>query len=116
MEYRQLGRSGLRVSRLTLGTMTFAGRGQFAVVGQTDLESARRQIDSALDAGINLIDTADIYSQGAAEEIVGRALNGRRDQVLTATKARLPMGAAANDAGRSRHHLIAPACTPCHRD
>jgi hypothetical protein len=67
MEYRQLGRSGLRVSRLTLGRMTFAGRGQFAVVGQTDLESARRQIDSALDAGINLIDTADIYSQGAAE-------------------------------------------------
>jgi aryl-alcohol dehydrogenase-like predicted oxidoreductase len=106
MEYRQLGRCGLRVSRLTLGTMTFGGRGQFRDVGQTDLEGARRQIDMALDAGVNLIDTADVYSEGASEEILGQALNGRRDQVLIATKARFPVGPGPNDAGSSRHHLI----------
>ena len=80
MEYRQLGRSGLRVSSLTLGTMTFGGRGQFRSVGETDVEGARRQIDMALDAGVNLIDTADIYSAGASEEIVGEAMEGRRDE------------------------------------
>jgi aryl-alcohol dehydrogenase-like predicted oxidoreductase len=106
MEYRQLGRSGLRVSRLTLGTMTFGGRAQFRDVGQTDLDGARRQIDMALDAGVNLIDTADVYSYGAAEEILGQALNGRRDRVLLASKARFPMGDGPNDAGLSRHHLI----------
>jgi len=106
MEYRQLGRSGLRVSCLTLGTMTFGGRGQFRTVGDTDLEGARHQIDMALDAGVNLIDTADVYSGGAAEEIVGAALAGRRDRVLLATKARFPMGPGPNDAGLSRHHLI----------
>ena len=106
MEYRQLGRSGLRVSSLTLGTMTFGGSGQFRDVGTTDVDGARRQIDMALDAGVNLIDTADIYSDGAAEEILGRALDGRRDQLLLATKARFGMGPGANDAGLSRHHLI----------
>jgi aryl-alcohol dehydrogenase-like predicted oxidoreductase len=106
MEYRQLGRSGLRVSRLTLGTMTFGGRGQFRAVGQTDLEGARRQIDMALDAGVNLIDTADVYSEGAAESILGQALDGRRDHVLLATKARFAMGPGPNDVGLSRHHLI----------
>ncbi len=106
MEYRRLGRSGLRVSCLTLGTMTFGGRGQFRDVGQTDLEGARRQIDMALDAGVNLIDTADVYSGGAAEEIVGQALSGRRERVLLATKARFPMGDGPNEAGLSRHHLI----------
>src|SRR5579862_1425071 len=106
MEYRQLGRSGLRVSCLTLGTMTFGGRGQFRTVGDTDLEGARRQIDMALDAGVNLIDTADIYSGGASEEIVGAALAGRRDRVLVATKGRFAMGEGPNDAGLSRHHLI----------
>jgi aryl-alcohol dehydrogenase-like predicted oxidoreductase len=106
MEYRQLGRSGLRISRLTLGTMTFGGRGKFRDVGETDLERARRQIDIALDAGVNLIDTADVYSDGAAEEILGRALEGKRDEVLLATKARFAMGPGPNDAGLSRHHLI----------
>ena len=107
MEYRQLGRSGLRVSKLTLGTMTFGGRGNFANVGTIDLDGARRQIDMALDAGVNLIDTADIYSAGASEEIVGEVLRGgRRDGSLLATKARFPMGAGPNDAGLSRHHLI----------
>jgi aryl-alcohol dehydrogenase-like predicted oxidoreductase len=106
MEYRQLGRSGLRVSKLTLGTMTFGGRGQFAKAGNTGLDDARRHIDMALDAGVNLIDTADVYSFGASEEIIGEALKGRRDSVLLATKARFPMGPGPNQAGLSRHHLI----------
>ena len=106
MDYRQLGHSGLRVSALTLGTMTFGGRGAFAKVGSTDVETATRQVDMCLDAGVNLIDTADIYSDGLSEEIVGKALKGRRDRVLLATKARMPMGDGPNDAGLSRHHLI----------
>jgi aryl-alcohol dehydrogenase-like predicted oxidoreductase len=106
MEYRQLGRSGLRVSALALGTMTFGGVGIFKQVGSTDVQGARRQIDMCLDAGVNLIDTADGYSAGASEEILGAALRGRRDRVLIATKARFPTGDGANDAGLSRHHLI----------
>src|ERR1700684_1880654 len=106
MDYKQLGQSGLRISRLTLGTMTFGGSGEFRDVGTTDVEGARRHIDLALDAGVNLIDTADIYSAGAAEEIVGQALSGRRDRVPLATKARLPMAPGPNDAGLSRNHLI----------
>ena len=106
MDYRQLGRSGLRVSALTLGTMTFGGGGNFAKVGSTDIDGARRQIDMCLDAGVNLIDTADVYSAGASEEIVGQALAGRRDSVLLATKARMRMGDGPNDEGLSRHHLI----------
>lgn len=106
MQYVQLGRSGLRVSRLTLGTMTFGGGGKFHDVGDTQLEGARRQIDMAIDAGVNLIDTADVYSDGLSEEIVGAALEGRRDRVLLATKARFEMGPGPNDAGLSRHHLI----------
>ena len=74
MEYRQLGNSGLRVSVLTLGTMTFGGTGWAAPVGRTDVDGARRQISMALDAGVNMIDTADVYSAGTSEEIVGAAL------------------------------------------
>jgi aryl-alcohol dehydrogenase-like predicted oxidoreductase len=106
MEHRQLGRSGLRISVLTLGTMTFGGEGQFGYVGSVDLDGVRRQIDLCLDAGVNLIDTADVYSQGHSEELIGRALEGRRDRVLLATKARMPMGDGPNDAGLSRQHLI----------
>jgi aryl-alcohol dehydrogenase-like predicted oxidoreductase len=107
MEYRQLGRSGLRVSCLSLGTMTFGGKGPFGQVGSTDVPEARRQIDQALDAGVNLIDTADIYSTGLAEEIVGEAIHGgRRERLLLATKARFAMGDGPNDAGLSRQHLI----------
>src|ERR1043165_7039773 len=111
MDYRQLGRSGLRVSALTLGTMTFGGRGNFADVGSTDVAGAARQIDMCLDAGVNLIDTADVYSNVVSEEIVGEvtALSGRRARALVATKARMPMGDGPNDAGLSRHHIIA-AC------
>jgi aryl-alcohol dehydrogenase-like predicted oxidoreductase len=106
MRYRQLGASGLRVSVLTMGTMTFGGTGGFASVGSTDLDGARRQLDRCLEAGINLVDTADVYSGGLSEEIVGQALEGRRDDVLLATKARMPMGDGPNDAGLSRHHLV----------
>jgi aryl-alcohol dehydrogenase-like predicted oxidoreductase len=106
MKYRQLGHSGLRVSELSLGTMGFAGSGNFRDVGEIDLAGARRQIDMAIEAGVNLVDTADIYSRGASEEVVGEALKGRRDDVLLATKARFSMGPGVNDAGLSRHHLI----------
>jgi aryl-alcohol dehydrogenase-like predicted oxidoreductase len=106
MDYRQLGSSGLRVSTLTLGTMTFGGEGAFAKVGSTDVAGARRQVDMCLDAGINLIDTADIYSRGASEEIVGEVLAGRRDELLLATKVRMRMGRGPNMQGLSRHHVI----------
>jgi aryl-alcohol dehydrogenase-like predicted oxidoreductase len=106
MEYRALGRSGLRVSVLTMGTMTFGGTGAFADVGSTDIEEAERQVDMCLDAGVNLIDTADVYSSGLAEEILGQALRGRRDRVLVATKVRMGMGRGPNDSGLSRHHII----------
>ncbi len=106
MEYRQLGGSGLRVSALTLGTMTFGGKGWAEAVGDTGVDGAQRQIGMALDAGVNLIDTADVYSEGRSEEIVGEALAGRRDDVLLATKVRMPMGSGPNDAGLSRHHIV----------
>src|SRR5215204_5990553 len=106
MEYRQLGRSGLRLSVLTLGTMTFGGRGGFAKTGSTDVAGARRMIDLCLDAGVNLLDTANVYSMGASEEILGEAIAGRRDQVLLTTKARMKMGSGPNEAGLSRLHLI----------
>ena len=107
MEYRQLGNSGLRVSALTLGTMTFGGRGGFSAVGATDVTGARRQLDLCLDAGVNLIDTADVYSGGLSEEIVGEVITGRRDSLLLSTKVRMAMGPGANDAGLSRQHIIA---------
>jgi aryl-alcohol dehydrogenase-like predicted oxidoreductase len=107
MDYRQLGHSGLRVSALTLGTMTFGGRDRFALVGDTDVAGATRQVDMCLDRGVNFIDTANVYSAGVCEEILGEAIKGKRDRVLLATKARMPMGDGPNDAGLSRHHLIA---------
>ena len=107
MDYRQLGRSGLKVSALSLGTMTFGGKGMFAKTGATDVAGARRQIDLCLEAGINLFDTADVYSDGLSEEILGKALEGRRDDVLIATKARFCTAPGVNDAGSSRFHLIA---------
>jgi aryl-alcohol dehydrogenase-like predicted oxidoreductase len=106
MEYRQLGRSGLRVSALTLGTMTFGGEGIFAVAGSSQLPEARRHLDLAVDAGVNLIDTADAYSGGMAEEMVGEIVRGRRDRVLISTKVRFATGDGPNDAGLSRHHVI----------
>lgn len=107
MEYRLLGRSGLKVSTLTVGTMTFGGKGWARTVGDLGVNDARRLVDLCLDAGVNLIDTADVYSQGVSEDIIGEITGGKRKNgVLIATKARFPMGDGPNDAGSSRHHLI----------
>jgi aryl-alcohol dehydrogenase-like predicted oxidoreductase len=106
MEYRQLGQSGLMVSVLSLGTMTFGGRTIFSKVGATDVDGARRQVDLCLEAGVNLFDTANVYSDGVSEEILGEAVEGRRDDLLIATKARMVIGPGPNDGGVSRYHLI----------
>jgi aryl-alcohol dehydrogenase-like predicted oxidoreductase len=106
VEYRRLGHSGLYVSSLTLGTMTFGGRGGFSKVGATDVAGAKRQVDMCLDAGVNLFDTANIYSDGGSEEILGQAVSGRRDDLLLATKVRMSVGDGPNDTGLSRHHII----------
>jgi aryl-alcohol dehydrogenase-like predicted oxidoreductase len=107
MEYRTLGRSGLKVSTMTMGTMTFGGGGGFAKVGNTDVAGARRLIDLCIDSGINLLDTANVYSSGLSEEIIGEALGGKRkSDVLIASKARMRIGKGPNDEGLSRHHLI----------
>ena len=113
MEHRQLGRSGLRVSVLGLGTMGFGGAGKFANVGELDVQAAGRQIDLCLDAGVTLVDTANVYSQGASEEIVGKAIRGRRDRITLATKARFAMGDGPNDAGLSRTTSSRRARTAC---
>lgn len=107
MEYRQLGRSGLKVSTITLGTMGFGGTGWAEAVGNLGVEEARKQIDICAEAGVNMIDTADIYSNGLSEEILGKALGKDRDQWLVATKVRGAMGEGPNDDGLSRHHIIA---------
>lgn len=106
MEYRTLGRSGLKVSVLVLGTMTFGDKPANRPVGNTPLGDARWVVDQALDAGVNLLDTADAYEAGRSEEIVGEIVAGKREQVLIATKARFPTGKGPNDEGSSRHHLI----------
>ncbi len=107
MEYRLLGRSGLKVSSITLGTMTFGGLGDFARVGNADTNLARRIIDLCLDHGVNLIDTANIYSMGLSEEIIGEVLNGKRPgNMMISSKARMPVGTGINEEGFSRYHLI----------
>ncbi len=107
MEYRQLGGSGLMVPVLTLGTGTFGGKGEFfAAWGSTGVPEARRLVDICLDAGLNMFDSADVYSAGAAEEVLGGAIAGRRDKVLISTKATFGMGDGPNDAGSSRFHLV----------
>ncbi|MEX1042708.1 MAG: aldo/keto reductase [Pirellulaceae bacterium] len=106
MEYRQLGGSGLKVPVLSLGTGTFGGGGElFKAWGDTDVKGASRLIDICLEAGLNMFDSADIYSAGAAEEILGQAIKGRRDEVLISTKGTFRMGEGPNDAGSSRYHL-----------
>ena len=106
MQYRQLGRSGLRVSALTLGTMTFGGAGAFAKVGATDVEGAGRLVEHCRDAGVNMLDTANIYSNGLSEEIIGQVMHGRWGDMLVATKARMRTGADPNSGGSSRQHLV----------
>src|SRR5215468_4135720 len=107
MEYRQLGRSGLKVPVLSFGTGTFGGGNEFFKAwGETDVAEATRLVDICLDAGVNLFDTADIYSYGASEEILGKAIAGKRNRVLISTKATFRFGDGPNDVGSSRQHLI----------
>src|SRR5262245_23344063 len=106
MEYRLLGRSGLKISALTLGTMTFGGEGFFAKTGNSSMHEVRRIIDISRDAGINLLDTANVYSTGRSEEMLGEALDGSRQDLMVASKVRFPMGKGPNECGLSRHHII----------
>jgi aryl-alcohol dehydrogenase-like predicted oxidoreductase len=107
MDHRRLGSSGLKVSSLSLGAGTFGGRGPlFGAWGDSDAREARRLVDVALEAGVTLFDTADVYSDGASEEVLGAAIKGRRDRLLLSTKTALPMGDGPNDAGTSRARLI----------
>jgi aryl-alcohol dehydrogenase-like predicted oxidoreductase len=107
MEYRQLGASGLQVPVLSFGTATFGGTNEFFKAwGTTQVEEAKHLINLCMDAGVNFFDTANIYSQGTSEEILGKALEGIRNQVLISTKATFPMGDGPNNFGSSRFHLI----------
>ena len=107
MEYRYLGASGLQVPALSFGAGTFGGRGPlFSAWGQTDIAEARQLIDICLASGVNMFDTADVYSDGASEEVLGAALEGRRNDVLISTKTTLPMGDGPGEAGSSRARLI----------
>jgi aryl-alcohol dehydrogenase-like predicted oxidoreductase len=107
VEYRRLGRSGLKVPVLSFGTATFGGKTEFFKAwGSTDVKEAGRLVDVCLEAGMNLFDTADGYSEGASEEILGQALEGRRNQVLISTKATFPTGSGPNDVGSSRFHIL----------
>jgi len=106
MEYRLLGGSGLKVSALSFGTATFGGANEFFKgFGSTDVDEARRLIDICFDAGVNLFDTADGYSDGVSEEILGKALADKRDKALISTKTGFPMGTGPNDEGSSRYRL-----------
>ncbi|MGB8476500.1 MAG: aldo/keto reductase [Candidatus Acidiferrum sp.] len=107
MEFRQLGHSGLQVPVLSFGTGTFGGATEFFKAwGSSDVAEATRLVDICLDVGVNLFDTADVYSRGASEEILGKAIVGKRNRVLISTKASFPIGDGPNDLGSSRHHLI----------
>lgn len=107
MDYRPLGKSGLKVPALSFGAGTFGGSGPlFSNWGTSDAAEAHRLVDICLEAGVNLFDTADVYSDGASEEVLGQAIKGRRDAVLISTKTGLPMGDGPNDAGSSRFRLI----------
>jgi aryl-alcohol dehydrogenase-like predicted oxidoreductase len=108
MDYRLLGGSGFSVPVLTLGTGTFGGTNEFFKAwGSTGVEEATRLVDICLEAGLTMFDSADVYSEGAAEEVLGQAIKGRRDRVLISTKATFQQGPGPNDVGSSRHHLIA---------
>ena len=107
MEHRRLGRSGFSVPVLSFGTGTFGGKGEFFQHwGSSDVDEASRLVDICLEAGLTMFDSADVYSAGAAEEVLGQAIKGRRNQVLISTKATFRSGAGANEVGSSRHHLV----------
>jgi len=106
MEYRQLGRSGLKVPVLSFGTAGFGGKGAFEGFGTSNVEEATRLVSVCLEAGVTLFDSADVYSAGTAEEVLGAAIRGRRNQLLISTKATFRTGAGPNDLGSSRFHLL----------
>jgi len=106
MRMRYLGKTGIKVSELCFGTMTFGGRSFFKHIGGLGQKEATTLVDMSLEAGINFFDTADVYSEGLSEEILGKALGPRRKDIILATKVRLPMGPGPNDVGLSRHHII----------
>ncbi len=107
MEFRKLGGSGFKVPVLSLGTGTFGGSNEFFKAwGGSGVEEATRLIDICLEAGLNMFDSADVYSEGLAEEVLGKAIAGRRDQVIISTKATFRSGPGPNDVGSSRHHLL----------
>lgn len=107
MQYRFLGQSGLKVSAFGFGVGTFGGKGPlFSAWGDTDAHAARRLLDIAIDAGVNFFDTADVYSDGESERVLGEAMRGRRDQIILSTKTALRLGEGVNDAGASRHRLL----------
>src|SRR6185436_12948330 len=107
MEYRTLGASGVKVPALSLGTGTFGGGSEFFKAwGETDVAEATRLVDICLEAGLNMFDSADIHSGGAAGQILGQAIKGRRSQVLISTKATIRKGTGPNDVGSSRFHLL----------
>jgi len=106
MKYRKLGRTGLLVSELCFGTMTFGGKGFWTVIGQLPQEAANDLIDRVLDAGINFIDTANVYSEGESEKILGKALGKRRQDIVLATKVFGRMGPGPNETGLSRAHIM----------
>jgi len=106
MDYRQLGGSGLMVPALSFGAATFGGNGElFKAWGETDVAEATRLVDLCLDAGVTMFDTADVYSKGMSEEILGQAIKGKRDRLLLSTKGTFRLGDGPNDVGSSRHHL-----------
>jgi aryl-alcohol dehydrogenase-like predicted oxidoreductase len=106
MQYRRLGRTGLNVSAITMGTFTFGGRGDFGMVAKHGVKEARDLVDLCIDHGVNLFDTANMYSTGLAEEILGEVLEGRYEDILVTSKARMRIGDGPNDEGTSRWHLI----------
>jgi aryl-alcohol dehydrogenase-like predicted oxidoreductase len=107
MEYRQLGGSGLKIPALSFGTATFGGSSEFfRGFGDTEASGASRLVDICLDAGVTMFDSADVYSAGRAEEILGQAIKGRRDRLLISTKGTFRAGSGPNDVGSSRQHLI----------
>lgn len=106
MNMRFLGKTGLKVSELCFGAMTFGGRGGWKTVGEVDQKGADTLVDMSLDSGINFFDTADVYSEGVAEEMLGKALGTRRKDVIVATKVRSRVGPGSNDTGLSRHHIV----------
>ncbi|MFK7995972.1 MAG: aldo/keto reductase [Granulosicoccus sp.] len=106
MQYRTLGRTGLKVSAITMGTFTFGGRGAFSCAASHNVKEARSLVDVCLSHGVNLFDTANMYSLGLSEEILGEVLHGRDADAMVTSKARMPIGEGVNDQGTSRWHLI----------